>query len=340
MLVTVHDHGRGSRPGGAARSLRSVLHHQGAGAGDRPGAGGLPRHHEPPSAAGSRPATPPAAAPSSGSSSTRRRPVRRPARPALHCRRVPRRPRGRRRVVDAPPAHRDPLGPRLGGACRGQRRGGAARAGDQRLRAGADRRAHAGHGRPGPAGRGAAPPPRRHRHHAERLRQPRRRHRGPQGGGLRLRLQALQAGRGGAGPRARPRSASGWRARIAGSAPSCAAGCRPGASWASSRGDAGGAAAARQGCAAEDHRAGPGRVGHRQGAGGPGAPRPLAARAAALRGRQLRRHPRRAARVGALRPRTRRLHRRGARQEGAGGRGRRRHALPRRDRRAAARSCR
>ena len=55
-----------------------------------------------------------------------------------------------------------------------------------------------------------------------------------------------------------------------------------------------------------------------------------------LRGRQLRRHPRVAARVGAVRPRQGRLHRRHRRQGGSVRGGQRRHAVPRRDGRAAA----
>ena len=61
-----------------------------------------------------------------------------------------------------------------------------------------------------------------------------------------------------------------------------------------------------------------------------------AARHGAVRGGQLRRHPRDAARVRAVRPRQGRLHRRHRGQAGPVRRGRRRHALPRRDRRAAA----
>ena len=56
---------------------------------------------------------------------------------------------------------------------------------------------------------------------------------------------------------------------------------------------------------------------------------------AAVRHRQLRRHPRDAAREPALRPRARRVHRRHVRQDRRAAEGRRRHALPRRARRAA-----
>ena len=70
-----------------------------------------------------------------------------------------------------------------------------------------------------------------------------------------------------------------------------------------------------------------------QGAGRAVRPRPLRAAGPALRGGELRRHPRRADRVGALRPREGRLHRR----DGAAPRevraGHRRHDLSRRDRR-------
>ena len=75
------------------------------------------------------------------------------------------------------------------------------------------------------------------------------------------------------------------------------------------------------------------RVGHRQGDGGQGHPRQLAAPRPAVRGAELRRRARDAARVGAVRPRARRLHRRRREQEGAGRGGRGRHHLPRRDRR-------
>ena len=82
------------------------------------------------------------------------------------------------------------------------------------------------------------------------------------------------------------------------------------------------------------------RVGHRQGDGGQGHPRQLAAARPAVRGAQLRRRARDAARVGALRPRARRVHRRGRQQEGPGRGGRGRHHLPRRDRRDEPHACR
>ena len=79
-----------------------------------------------------------------------------------------------------------------------------------------------------------------------------------------------------------------------------------------------------------------GETGHREGALRPR--HPLRGRIArrAVRGGELRRDPRDAARVGALRPRARRLHRCARPEEGADGARRHRHALPRRDRRAAA----
>ena len=64
------------------------------------------------------------------------------------------------------------------------------------------------------------------------------------------------------------------------------------------------------------------------------------ARAAAVRRRQLRRHPREPARERALRAQEGRVHRRQRRSARALRGGRRRHALPRRDRRAAAARCR
>ena len=81
------------------------------------------------------------------------------------------------------------------------------------------------------------------------------------------------------------------------------------------------------------HRAHPRRVGHRQGAGGPGAPRGVAARRQAVRQGELRRALRDPAGVGALRPREGGLHRRRRAEGGPLRAGRRRHALPRRDRR-------
>ena len=61
----------------------------------------------------------------------------------------------------------------------------------------------------------------------------------------------------------------------------------------------------------------------------------LAARRRAVRRAQRRRHPRDARRVGAVRPRARRLLRRARAQARPGRGGRRRHAVPRRDRRPA-----
>ena len=81
------------------------------------------------------------------------------------------------------------------------------------------------------------------------------------------------------------------------------------------------------------------RVGHRQGAGGARHPPLQPARRPPVRGGVLRGHSRHAARVRAVRARARRLHRRQgapARQVRAGPR---RHALPRRDRRHAARAA-
>ena len=84
------------------------------------------------------------------------------------------------------------------------------------------------------------------------------------------------------------------------------------------------------------HRPPAGRVGHRQGAGGPRHPPLQPAGRPPVRGGLLRGHPRHAAGVGDVRARARGLHRRqgaAARQVRAGPR---RHALPRRDRRHAA----
>ena len=81
------------------------------------------------------------------------------------------------------------------------------------------------------------------------------------------------------------------------------------------------------------------RVGHRQGAAGARDPPREPARRQAVRRGQLRRHSRAAARVRALRPRARRVHRRRAGAQGAVPGRRRRHDLPRRDRRHAARAA-
>ena len=89
-----------------------------------------------------------------------------------------------------------------------------------------------------------------------------------------------------------------------------------------------------------DHRADPRRERHRQGAGRARDPRRVAAARAPVRRDQLRRDPGDAARERAVRPRARRVHRCGARQARAVRGGRRRDAVPRRGRRAAARRCR
>ena len=81
------------------------------------------------------------------------------------------------------------------------------------------------------------------------------------------------------------------------------------------------------------HRADPGRERHRQGAGGARHPRPLEPPQRAVRRGQLRGAARDAARVRAVRPREGRVHRGGRAQGGPLRAGRRRHALPRRDRR-------
>ena len=81
------------------------------------------------------------------------------------------------------------------------------------------------------------------------------------------------------------------------------------------------------------HGAGHRRVGHRQGAGGARHPRARQAARSRLRRGQLRGAVSRAARVGAVRPRARRLHRRAQDQDRPARAGRRRHHLPRRDRR-------
>ena len=78
------------------------------------------------------------------------------------------------------------------------------------------------------------------------------------------------------------------------------------------------------------------RVGHRQGAGREGDPLQQPAPGAPVRAAQLRGHPRHAARERAVRVQAGRLHRRADRSAGPVRRGRRRHDLPRRDRRAVA----
>ena len=83
-----------------------------------------------------------------------------------------------------------------------------------------------------------------------------------------------------------------------------------------------------------DHR----RDRHRQGADRARAARALAARQAAVHHHQLRRDPGEPARVRAVRPRQGRVHRRGRQQAGQVPGGRRRHAVPRRDRRDADRA--
>ncbi len=90
---------------------------------------------------------------------------------------------------------------------------------------------------------------------------------------------------------------------------------------------------------AADRRGGPapGRERHRQGTAGAGHPSPERARQGAVRRHQLRRHPGNAARERALRPRERRVHRRRAPDHRQDREGRQGHALPRRDRRSAAR---
>ncbi len=87
--------------------------------------------------------------------------------------------------------------------------------------------------------------------------------------------------------------------------------------------------AAPTGASVLDH----GRVGHRQGARRADDPSAQPARVASVRGDQLRRHSRDAARERALRPREGRVHRRGRSAAGLLRAGRSRHALPRRDRR-------
>ena len=96
----------------------------------------------------------------------------------------------------------------------------------------------------------------------------------------------------------------------------------------------------QQGGAQHGAGAGAGRVGHRQGTGRARDPRGVAARRAALRRGELRRHPRAVARGRVLRLSQGRLHRRagGPRRLLPGRAGR--HAVPRRDRRPAAGRCR
>ena len=101
-------------------------------------------------------------------------------------------------------------------------------------------------------------------------------------------------------------------------------------------GDAGGQDADPQGRPDAEHRPDHRRIGHGQGAGGPGAPHVRARPRRGLPGRQLRGDPPRPAGEPALRPRPGLVHRRrsrprrAVRRRGAGDR------LPRRDRRAVA----
>ena len=78
---------------------------------------------------------------------------------------------------------------------------------------------------------------------------------------------------------------------------------------------------------------------HRQGARRRGAPRQLAAREGPVRRRRLRRDPAEPDRERAVRSRARRVHRRDDQRRGRVRARARRHGLPRRDRRAAARRC-
>ena len=89
----------------------------------------------------------------------------------------------------------------------------------------------------------------------------------------------------------------------------------------------------RQDLPVQDQRPHPRRERDRQGAHRPGAPRARTAPAAALRAAQLRHARPGAPGERAVRPRAGRLHRRRRAEEGALRAGRRRHALPRRDRR-------
>ena len=97
--------------------------------------------------------------------------------------------------------------------------------------------------------------------------------------------------------------------------------------------DARGLRADDAGHAHQHHGAHPRRVGHRQGADRAGDPLQLAARRQAVRQGELRGAARHADRVGAVRLREGGLHRRGGAKAGPLRAGRRRHALPRRDRR-------
>ena len=97
--------------------------------------------------------------------------------------------------------------------------------------------------------------------------------------------------------------------------------------------DPAGLRAGRAGGADQHHGADPRRVGHRQGDDRARDPLQLAARQEAVHQGQLRGAARVADRIGAVRLRERGVHRGAGRQEGPVRAGRRRHALPRRDRR-------
>ena len=105
-------------------------------------------------------------------------------------------------------------------------------------------------------------------------------------------------------------------------------------------GHAQGAGADPPGGADQRHRAHPRRERHRQGAGRAHHPRQQRAQVLPHRARQLRRPAREPARERALRPREGRLHRRAVPAQGPLRDGRRRHALPRRDRQPSRPRCR
>ena len=184
--------------------------------------------------------------------------------------------------------------------------------------------------RPLPGARGG---PRHALHRDDGAEHDGQRHRGDEARGVRLSHQALRprAGRRAhrPGPVAAPAD-QGPRAPARRAQAAARAGHRAHA------GDAGGLQDDRSRRADRRHRPHPGRDRHRQGAGREH--HPLSLRSPRpVRRHQLLRHPERAARERALRLRARRLHRRRgtAHRQVRGRRGR--HALPRRDRRHAAR---
>ena len=211
------------------------------------------------------------------------------------------------------------------------------RLGHRGLRRGHARHPHAGALGHRAAQRGEAPPAGDRGHHDDRPRHGGHRARGHEGRGARLPHQALHREarrrrarglRGGPGRRAQAPAGPQPRAGD----PARGARDHPGAGG-DERADARGRPDDRRGGLQRRDRPGAGRERHRQGAGGPRAPRPQPAPRPPLRGAQLRRAHRDAARERALRPREGGLHRRQPRPQGALRGRQRRHHLPRRDRR-------